>query len=50
MKPRPIRKDVLEEFGRKNVDDYILTDMEIQQMQMAASMQQAPETGEGPPA
>jgi hypothetical protein len=39
FKPRKPRQDLLEEFGRKNVDDYLLSDMEIQQMQMAASMQ-----------
>lgn len=48
MKPRPIRKDTLEEFGRKNVDDYLLSDMEIQMMQMqAAAAQAGPSTPEG---
>jgi hypothetical protein len=46
IKPRPIRKDTLEELGVKNVDDYLLSDMEIQMMQMQAAAQQStPEEG-----
>jgi len=41
MKPRPIREDLLKEFGRKNVDDYLMSDMEIQMMQQQAAMAQA---------
>ena len=41
MKPRPIREDLLKEFGRKNPEEYLYSDMEIQMMQMAAAQQQA---------
>jgi len=41
MKPRPIREDLLKEFGRKNPEEYLYSDMEIQMMQMAASQEQA---------
>ena len=44
MKPRPIREDLLKEFGRKNPEEYLYSDMEIQMMQMAAQQEaMAPE-------
>ena len=49
FKPRKPREDLLKEFGRKNVDDYLLSDMEIQMMQQAQAMQQAQQSNEGPP-
>jgi hypothetical protein len=47
FKPRPIREKLLETFKFKDVDRYLYSDMEIQQMQMAASQsaQTAPEEG-----
>lgn len=45
MRPRPIREDLLKEFGRKNPEEYLYTDQEMQMMQQAA-MQQAPVEGE----
>jgi hypothetical protein len=54
MKPRPIREDLLREFGRKNVDDYLYSDMEISMMQQSAAAaqasQSAPEQGGQSPA
>lgn len=47
IKPRPIRKDTLEELGVKNVDDYLLSDMEIQMMQMQAATAQTSTPEEG---
>ena len=41
MRPRPIREDLLKEFGRKNPEEYLYSDMEIQMMQQAAQAQQA---------
>lgn len=46
MRPRKIREDLLEEFGRKNVEEYLYSDQEIQMMQQAAAAQPAP--GEEP--
>ena len=44
FKPRPIREDLLKEFGRKDAERYLYSDMEIQMMQQAAMQQQsAPE-------
>ena len=40
MKPRPIREDLLKEFGRKNPEEYLYSDMEIQMMQQAAAQQE----------
>jgi hypothetical protein len=42
FKPRPIREDLLKEFGRKDAERYLYSDMDIQMMQQA-SQQQAPE-------
>ena len=47
FRPRPIREDLLKEFGRKNVEEYLYSDMEIQMMQQAAAQQEQPQ--EGPP-
>ena len=41
MRPRPIREDLLKEFGRKNPEEYLYSDQEIQMMQQAAMQQQA---------
>ena len=41
MKPRPIREDLLKEFGRKNPEEYLYSDQEIAMMQAAAAQQQA---------
>jgi hypothetical protein len=46
FKPRPIREDLLKEFGRKDAERYLYSDMDIQMMQQAAQQQeqeQAPE-------
>jgi hypothetical protein len=45
FKPRPIREDLLKEFGRKDAERYLYSDMDIQMMQQA-SQEQAPEEGE----
>lgn len=42
FKPRPIREDLLKEFGRKDPEHYLYSDMDIQMMQQAAQAQQAP--------
>ena len=48
FRPRPIREDLLKEFGRKNVDEYLLSDFEIQmQQQQMAMAQSTPEEGGG---
>lgn len=53
FKPRKIREDLLKEFGRKNVDEYLYSDIEIQMMQqqqaMAAAQQQQQSQNSGPP-
>jgi hypothetical protein len=47
FKPRKPREDLLREFGRKNVDDYLLSDFEISMMQQQQAM--AEQESEGPP-
>lgn len=51
MKPRPIREDLLKEFGRKNPEEYLYSEQEMQMMQMAMQQQAALGAGEeeGPP-
>jgi len=50
VKPRPIREDLLKEFGRKNVDEYLLSEMEMQLMQQQmAEQQQTEDVSSGPP-
>jgi hypothetical protein len=40
MKPLKLREDILKVFGRKNVNDYLMTPEELQQAQEAAAQQQ----------
>lgn len=48
-KPLKIREDVLKVFGRKNIQDYLLTPQELQQLYAAQAAQQQQEaTSEGP--
>lgn len=47
MRPLKIREDVLKVFGRKNIDEYLLTQEELMQMQQQAAEQQAMEQQQG---
>lgn len=49
FKPRPIREDLLKEFGRKDAERYLYSDMDIQMMQQAAQQQAPEEESEGAP-
>ena len=51
FRPRAIREDLLKEFGRKNTEEYLYSDMEIQMMQQASAQQQQQQAGppEGAP-
>lgn len=48
FKPRPIREDLLKEFGRKDPEHYLYSDQDIQMMQQQQAAAQAePDTDEG---
>lgn len=49
FKPRPIREDLLKEFGRKDPERYLYSDMDIQMMQQAAQQQAPEEESDGAP-
>lgn len=49
FKPRPIREDLLKEFGRKDPERYLYSDMDIQMMQQAAQQQPPEEGSQGAP-
>lgn len=49
FKPRPIREDMLKEFGRKDAERYLYSDMDIQMMQQAAQEQAPEEESDGAP-
>jgi hypothetical protein len=47
MRPLKIREDVLKVFGRKNINEYLLTQQEVVQAQQAMAAQEASQQGGG---